>query len=102
MVTGGSSVSRHIFVFGGLALDDGRPLGDLWAFEAAAGGWLELSCANGSMCPPPRGDAALCALQCGELLMHGGFNGSQCLDDCWVCSVDWETRTMQWRVVHIS
>ena len=70
----------RVFVFGGVAADDGRALGDLWSFDLNTSAWAQLAPAGAP--PRARRGASLCADEDGRrLYLFGGHDGARLLND---------------------
>ncbi|KAG2441016.1 hypothetical protein HXX76_003869 [Chlamydomonas incerta] len=74
------AAGRSLYVFGGYSSSRGVT-GELWTFHMDHHEWWQPN-TTGDQPPPRRNHVA--ALVGGRLYIHGGFNGTECLDDAWV------------------
>eukprot|EP00198_Chlamydomonas_reinhardtii_P011691 XP_001701028.1 predicted protein [Chlamydomonas reinhardtii] len=74
------AAGRSLYVFGGYSSSRGVT-GELWTFHMDHHEWWQPN-TTGDQPPPRRNHVA--ALVGGLLYIHGGFNGTECLDDTWV------------------
>jgi hypothetical protein len=95
--------SGRLILFGG-NLSDGTYAGDTWAYHSglagdAAENWAQLEIEG----PPGRSEHASVATRTGSILLCGGFDGTNYLNDTWV--LEWSSVTWSdcaWRQVSSS
>ncbi|QDZ24458.1 RING finger protein [Chloropicon primus] len=96
------TVCRHVskagnsvkfILFGGYSKKNGGLMNDLWSFDHKDNSWTELDATGEAPCP--RRDHCSVIINSSEMLVFGGFNGSENVNDCHTLNL----QTMRWSKV---
>jgi len=74
------TINNNVYLFGGVASGDPNPQNDLWEYDAETNNWDQVFAAG----PAGRFHHAAAATPDGQLVIHGGTDGTNILDDLWI------------------